>query len=279
MGMGFPLTESSNKVEVNVAKKAAFTIEKTQRVGGVGSFVKTEITGAKIGQAVEYHVVVKNTGNVPLKFGTLTDANCELITGGASELAPGAETTFSCTHTLAAVGPYSNEASIEGNEGAGTKTSNKVTVSVTEEASFTIEKLQRVQGEPTFTKSEVTGKTGQLVEYEIVVKNTGNVALKFGALTDANCEGVSPAGTTELAPATEETFTCSHVLGNAGSYTNEASIEGRPRHRHENLQRRDRQKRVGAVLHGRKAPAHRRRRAPTPRGRSAAKPAKRPNTR
>ena len=112
----------------------------------MGTFTKSEITGAKIGQAVEYHVVVKNNGNVALKFGTLTDANCELITGGASELAPGAETTFSCTHTLAAVGPYSNEASIEGNEGAGTKTSNKVTVSVTEEAGYTIEKLQRDPG-------------------------------------------------------------------------------------------------------------------------------------
>ena len=226
MGFGFPLTESSNKVEVNVPKKATYTIEKLQRVAGVGSFTKSEITGAKIGQAVEYHVVVKNTGNVALKFGTLTDANCELITGGASELAPGAETTFSCTHTLAAVGPYSNEASIEGNEGAGTKTSNKVTVSVTEEASYTIEKLQRIQGEANFTKSEVTGKTGQTVEYEIVVKNTGNAALKFGALKDANCEGVTPSGPTELAPAAEEAFTCFHVLGNAGSYTNEASIEG-----------------------------------------------------
>ena len=226
MGMGFPLTESSNKVEVNVEKKANFTIEKLQRVAGVGSYTKSEITGASIGQTVEYHVVVKNTGNVSLHFGTLTDANCELITGGASELAPGAEATFSCTHTLAGVGSYSNEASIEGNEGAGTKTSNKVTVTVAAEAHYTIEKLQRILGEANYTKSEVSGKTGQTVEYEVVVKNTGNVAIKFSALTDTACEGVSPSGTTELGPASEETFTCTHVLGNAGTYSNEASIEG-----------------------------------------------------
>ena len=239
-------------------KKRPSRSKRLSASGGVGSFVKTEITGAKIGQSVEYHVVVKNTGNVPLKFGTLTDANCELITGGASELAPGAETTFSCTHTLAAVGPYSNEASIEGSEGAGTKTSNKVTVSVTEEASYTIEKLQRVQGEPNFTKSEVTGKTGQLLEYEIVVKNTGNVALKFGALTDAKCEGVSPGGPTELAPNDRRVV---HVLPRARQrrLLHQRSHDRRQQqHRHENLERGDREKRLRAVLHGRKAPAPRR---------------------
>ncbi len=226
MGLGFPVTESSNKVEVNVAKKATFTIEKLQRVGGAGSYTKNEITGADIGQLVEYHVVVKNTGNVSLHLEALSDPNCEVITGGANELAPGAETTFSCQHTLAAVGSYSNEATIEGNEGAGTKTSNKVTVKVSENANFTIEKLQRVTGEALYTKNEVTGKTGQTVEYEIVVKNTGNVELTFNALADGNCTGINPPGTTELAPAAEETFNCTHVLGNAGTYTNEASIEG-----------------------------------------------------
>ena len=226
MGLGFPVTESSNKVEVNVAKKATFTIEKLQRLKGEASYTKNELTGADIGELVEYHVVVKNTGNVALHFEALSDPNCEVITGGANELAPGAETTFSCQHTLAAVGSYSNEASIEANEGAGTKTSNKVTVKVSEEAHFTIEKLQRVTGEPLYTKSEVTGNTGQTLEYEIVVKNTGNVQLKFTALADGNCTGINPPGTTELAPTAEETFTCTHVLGNAGTYTNEASIEG-----------------------------------------------------
>ena len=68
----------------------------------------------------------------------LKDANCELIVGGPSELAPGKEATYTCTHTLTTSGSYTNEASIEANEGAGTKFSNKVVVKVPPEAKFTI---------------------------------------------------------------------------------------------------------------------------------------------
>jgi hypothetical protein len=78
---------------------------------------------------VEYKIVVKNTGNVPLKLGSLKDTGCEGISpAGATELPAGNEESFACTHTLSAVGAYTNEATIEGNEGTGSKTSNKVTV-------------------------------------------------------------------------------------------------------------------------------------------------------
>ena len=82
-----------------------------------------------------------------LKFGALKDTGCDGLTPtGTTELAVGAEESFTCTHTLTAVGTYTNEASIEGNEGTGTKTSNKVATSVAAEPSFTIEKLQRIGG-------------------------------------------------------------------------------------------------------------------------------------
>ena len=137
-----------------------------------------------------------------LKFAALKDTGCEGISpSGATELAAGAEETFTCRHKLSAVGSYTNEASIEGNEGTGTKTSNKVTAKVNAEPSYTIEKQQRVNGEGTFSASEKSGKTGQTVEYKVIVRNTGNVALKFGALKDTGCEGISPSGATELAPA------------------------------------------------------------------------------
>ena len=92
-----------------------------------------------------------------------------------------------CHHELTAVGVYSNEATIEGNEGTGGETSNKVEVEVPAEPSFTIEKLQEIAGND-FTKSKLTGAIGQTVDYEIIVKNTGNVPLKFGKLIDANCD-------------------------------------------------------------------------------------------
>ncbi|MGA2321668.1 MAG: hypothetical protein ABSG95_13145, partial [Solirubrobacteraceae bacterium] len=46
--------------------------------------------------------------------------------------------------------------------------------------SFTIEKLQEIKGSSAgYTTSPLTGKIGQTVDYEVLVKNTGNVALTF----------------------------------------------------------------------------------------------------
>ena len=61
---------------------------------------------------------------------------------------------------------------------------------VNAEPSFAIEKQQRVNGEGTFGVSEASGKLGQTVEYKVIVKNTGNVTLKFSALKDTGCEGI-----------------------------------------------------------------------------------------
>ena len=59
------------------------------------------------------------------------------------------------------------------------------------EPGFTIEKLQRIGGEGSFTKEELTGEVGDVVEYQIIVKNTGNVPLEFSHFSDPNCEGIS----------------------------------------------------------------------------------------
>ena len=110
----------------------AFTIEKSQRLKGEASYTTAELT-AEVGQTVEYKIVVTNTGNVPLKFSKLSDANCEGISpSGEVEIAAGGEQVYTCSHLLDKVGKYTNEASITGNEGTGEKTSNKVTVNVTE---------------------------------------------------------------------------------------------------------------------------------------------------
>ena len=122
---------------------------------------------------------------MPLKFSALTDTGCEGITPtGSTELGSRQIREPSPAATNSAVGTYTNKASIEGNEGTGTKKSNKVMAKVPAEPSFTIEKQQRSKGELSYGAGELTGKFGQTVEYEITVKNTGNVALKFSALTD-----------------------------------------------------------------------------------------------
>ncbi len=93
-------------------------------------------------------------------------------------------------------------------------------------SAFTIEAQQKLSNEPAYTKTELNAKVADTVDYEIIVKNTGSTSLKFGALKDSACEGISPSGPTELEASTEETFTCTHTLSAFVTYSNEASIEG-----------------------------------------------------
>ena len=60
------------------------------------------------------------------------------------------------------------------------------------------------------------------------MKNTGNTTLKFSALKDAKCIGVSPSGETTLKAGESETFSCEHMLAEADEnpYKNTASISG-----------------------------------------------------
>ncbi len=217
-------------------KMPEFTIEKLQEMQGSGSgFTKSPLTGS-IGQTVDYEMVVKNTGNVPLTFSDFTDARCDAgtIAGGPGEagVEPGSSTTYTCSHVLTSVGTYVNEATVTGTDGAApiTHTSNPVEVKVTGKPQFTVEKLQEVMGSG-FTKSPLSGLVGETVDYKIVVTNTGEVPLTFSSFTDPHCDAGTIAGgpgVAPLAPGESTTYTCDHVLTSAGSYVNEATVTGTP---------------------------------------------------
>ena len=215
----------------------AFAIEKRQEIMGSGKgFTTSPLTGA-IGQRVDYEIVVKSTGSVAETFNEFTDSHCDpgTIAGGpgSSPVAPGQSTTYTCDHLLTSVGSYTNEATVTGTSTGGaplTHTSNQVVVEVPPERAFTIEKLQAIMSSTSgFTTSLVTGATGDTVEYEIVVKNTGNEALTFSSFTDPHCDPGTISGgpgTTPVAPHSSTTYTCSRVLTSEGSYVNEASVAG-----------------------------------------------------
>jgi hypothetical protein len=115
-----------------------FTIEKKQRRGGKGAYSSETIPNGKVGEVVEYGIVLKNTGNEPVKFSNFSDPNCDegTITGGPGETAipPGGFSNFFCKHTLTeadhTAGSYCNVASVTGTpEGEGapkSKESNEV---------------------------------------------------------------------------------------------------------------------------------------------------------
>ena len=100
--------------------------------------------------------------------------------GSTTTVAIGGKETFTCEHKLVSADKpeYTNVATIEG--GGKEKPSNKVVVEV-EEPNFSIEKLQRISG----LLHEGTAERGnrERVQYEIIVKNTGNTNLRSSVLS------------------------------------------------------------------------------------------------
>ncbi len=237
---GKAVTQVSNKVEVKVPAKPAFTIEKLQEIAGSGGgFVATPLLG-QAAQTVDYKIVVQNTGNTGLVFSNFSDANCAAgtIAGGSGEalVPPHSSTTYTCSRPLSGPGKYTNEAGITGTppgEAPITHPSNVVEVNVPEGASdFKLRKLQRIAGSGApFTPAQITGSVGQTVEYEIVVTNDGKTALALSNFSDPRCDAGTIAGgpgATPLAPGSSTSYTCRHVLSATGSYTNVATVTGTP---------------------------------------------------
>jgi hypothetical protein len=96
----------------------------------------------------------------------------------------------------------------------------------TAEPAFSIEKRQQIAGSG-FTTERLGGAIGQTVEYEIIVRNTASVPETLANFTDAHCDAGTISGgpgSAALAPSEATTYTCSHVLSEAGTYTNDATV-------------------------------------------------------
>jgi uncharacterized repeat protein (TIGR01451 family) len=100
---------------------------------------------------------------------------------------------------------------------------------------FSLEKLQLIEGGGgSYTQSPLSGHVGQTVDYEILVKNTGNVPLTLAGFTDGHCDSgtISEPSSGALAVGATATYHCKHLLStadqSAGSYSNIASVTGTP---------------------------------------------------
>ena len=222
-------TKTSNTVEVEI-KRPNFEVKKEQRIKGEADYsISPPKLKAEVGETVEYRITVKNTGNTTLKFEALKDAKCTNFSPAlaAFVLAPGRKrSTRANTCWWKATG-RSTRTWRPMKAGEKEKPSKEVEVEVKERHEFEIEKEQRMQGEGSFTTAKLSSEAGKKVEYQMVVKNTGNTTLKFSALKDTKCSGVLPAGETTLKAGESETFSCEHVLTEADEnpYKNTASIE------------------------------------------------------
>src|SRR5690606_18473943 len=192
-----------------------------------------------IGDYIVYRLVATNTGNVTLRDVTVTDNNAEIVAGSpVASLAPGASATVIARHRVTQddldVGQVVNQALVTGNDPDGNRIPEvgSDNPDTTEPNDPTVDEMKqrpelalinRATGEGPYT-------VGDYVNFEIVVRNTGNVTLTDVAVTDDNAEIVAGSPVASLAPGASATVMARHHVTqddvDAGRVVNQAFVTG-----------------------------------------------------
>ncbi|MCA1800587.1 MAG: DUF11 domain-containing protein [Actinobacteria bacterium] len=210
---GDPVSDNDSAT-VNAVQDAQITVTKTAN----------PLTYNAVGDVIDYTIIVENTGNVTVTNITVTDPLTGLSTTIAS-LAPGASQTFNESYTITQAdldtGSVTNTATAAGDDTNGDPVSDNdsATVNATQNPQITITK----------TANPVTySAVGDIIDYTIVVENTGNVTLSNIDVTDP-LTGLTTT-IASLAPGASQTYNESYTITQAdldnGSVTNTASAAG-----------------------------------------------------
>ena len=190
--------------------------------------VATEQSFDSVGDVINYTIVARNTGNVTLASVTVTDPKVSGLVctpANGSSLAPGASMTCSASHTVTQAdldaGSYANTACV--NDGAGGAAEACASEDVPADQNPALS-LTKVATEQSFDS------VGDVINYTIVARNTGNVTLASVTVTDPKVSGLvcTPANGSSLAPGASMTCSASHTVTqadlDAGSYANTACV-------------------------------------------------------
>src|SRR5690606_33096386 len=158
---------------------------------------------------INYEITVSNTGNTTLTDVTVTDNNAEIVSGSpVASLAPNATATVIARHQVTQAdidaGIVVNQAKVTGEDPEGNPIPEvpsdnpdtpQPTVRTVRELATTssLSSTKRVTGEGPYV-------LGQSVNYEITVRNTGNVTLTDVVVTDGNAEIMAGTPIASLAP-------------------------------------------------------------------------------
>ncbi|MCA1800588.1 MAG: DUF11 domain-containing protein, partial [Actinobacteria bacterium] len=205
---------NNDSATVNAAQNPQITVTKTANPA----------TYSTVGDVINYTIVVENTGNVTVSNINVTDPLTGLTTTIAS-LAPGASQTFNESYTITQAdldnGSVTNTASAAGEDTNGDP--------VSDNDSATVTAVQDAQVTVTKTANPATYNTvGDVIDYTIVVENTGNVTVSNITVTDP-LTGLTTT-IASLAPGASQTYNESYTITQAdldnGSVTNTASASG-----------------------------------------------------
>lgn len=224
-------TDASNDNPTVIVINAASGLELTKVANN---------TVSKVGDVINYTLVVKNTGAVTLSNVVVADAKADagsISPASIATLLPGASVSVTAKHTLTQTevdnGSFSNQASVSG------KNPQNVTVSdlLSDDPSTTAvddATVTQIVASPSllFTKTALNSvsKVGDVINYTLIVRNTGNVTLTNLVVTDAGADvgSISPSTIASLLPGAMVTITAKHTLTqaevNAGRFSNQANV-------------------------------------------------------
>jgi uncharacterized repeat protein (TIGR01451 family) len=214
---GSALVNTSNAVTVTADTSSGLTLVKSA----------SRSTVAATTDVITYSFLVTNTGNVTLHGLSVDDPLLASIDCPAATLAPTATTTctgeYSPSQSDLDAGSISNTATaaaLDPANAAVDSTPSSVTVGVTQTAALSLVKS---------ADRATVGQAGEVVAYEFLVTNSGNVTVTGIAIDDATLPGVV-CPVADLAPTDEETCTADHTVTQAeidsGSIVNTATATG-----------------------------------------------------
>ena len=214
---------------VELAQQPALVL--TKRARGEGPFA--------INQYINYEIIVHNTGNVTLTEVTVIDNNAEIMAGSPiASLRPNAKATVIARHQVTQTDidarTVVNQATVTGNDPDGNpipgvlsddpdtpQPNDPTVVELANMPSLSLTK--RATGEGPYV-------LGQFINYEITVRNTGNVTLTEVTVTDDNAEITAGTPISHLAPNTAATVVARHRVTqvdiDAGTVVNQATATG-----------------------------------------------------
>ena len=219
----------SSTVSTNVSGTPGVSIVKSvTSVGGVSG----DPSATKVGEAIDYSVVVTNTGNETLTNVVVTDPTLGTTLGTLASLAVGASVTYTASQTvtqaeLSSGNPVTNTAVVTDTQTAAKSSTASTAVSLSPSVSIvkSVTSVGGVAGDPVATKA------GEVIDYSVVVTNTGNETLTNVVVKDTTL-GTTLGTLASLAAGASVTYTASQIVtqaeidgcGATGSLTNTAVV-------------------------------------------------------
>ncbi len=195
-----------------------------------------------LGDVITYNIYVTNTGNVTLSNINVTDTNADIVSGNPiASLAPGYTATIVTTHTITQADI--NAGQVLNSATAATTFDNNPVSDISDDTDPSSPSgsddptLTLIQQVPAITLlkddqldySAQNLAVGEIINYQIIVRNTGNVSLHNINVTDNNAQISGSSTIINLEPNEVYTISATHTVTqadiNAGEVINSARAD------------------------------------------------------